>query len=121
MDGLSGERHSATSRMRHMALLLMSGGLIAATESYSAEPNGRLPVQSVSRVHQTTYGAVPNNDAQVVCEHEDWRTKQWDEHRWGGRLHARTQAHSNEKEAWHLYIRGVGPAIHERPVARPFW
>lgn len=121
MNGLSGERPSATSRIRQMALLLIAGGMIASTRSDSAEPGARLPVQPVSRVHRTTSGAVPNNDAQLNCEHEDWRTKQWDECRWGGRLHARSQAYSNEKEAWHLYIRGVGPAIHERPVARPYW
>ena len=121
MSGLSVERQSAARRIRQVALLLIAGGMIASTRSDSAEPGARLPVQSVSRVHRTTSGAVPNNDAHLNCEHEDWRTKQWDECRWGGRLHARSQAYSNEKEAWHLYIRGVGPAIHERPVARPYW
>ena len=120
MSSQLGER-STTRQLGHAALLLGAGLILGATELYSAEPGARLPVQPVSRVHRSTYGAVPSNDAQVVCEHEDWRTKQWDECRWGGRLHARSQAYCNEKEAWHLYIRGVGPAIHERPAARPFW
>lgn len=120
MSGLCGER-STTRRISHAAMLLGAGLMFASMELCSAEPGARLPVQTVGRVHRTSYGAVPSNDAQVICEHEDWRTKQWDESRWYGRMHVRTQAHSNEKEAWHLYIRGVGPAIHERPVARPCW
>ncbi len=103
------------------ALVCAAGLMFAASESYSAEPGAKVPVQTVGRVHRTHYGVVSNNDAHLNCEHEDWRTKQWDECRWGGRLLARSQAYSNEKEAWHLYIRGVGPAIHERPVTRPYW
>ncbi len=120
MRGLSSQRSSA-KRIGMVVMLLVTGWVLTASELYSAEPSARLPVQMVGRVQRSSFGVVPNNDAQMVCEHEDWRTKQWDESRWGGRLHARSQAYSNEKEAWHLYIRGVGPAIHERPVARPYW
>lgn len=120
MRGLSSQRPSA-KRIGMVVMFLATGWVLTASELYSAEPSARLPVQMVGRVQRSSFGVVPNNDAQMVCEHEDWRTKQWDESRWGGRLHARSQAYSNEKEAWHLYIRGVGPAIHERPVARPYW
>ncbi len=103
------------------ALVCGAGLMFTASESYSAEPGAKVPAQAVGRVYRTAYGAVSNNDAHLNCEHEDGRTKQWDECRWGGRLHARPKAYCNEKEAWHLYIRGVGPAIHERPAARPYW
>lgn len=86
----------------------------------AAEPATKASIQTVGffrPAHRQSY--MPANDARVNCEHENWRTKQWDESCWYGRVHAKTQAFSREKEAWHLYIRGAGPAIHERPTGNP--
>lgn len=90
-----------------------------------ADTEVKVPVRTVGLFHRIGWhrsGANPGNDPEVLCEPENWRTKKWDESCWGGRLHNMTQQHSLNKEAWHLYIRGVGPAIHERPPGSPcFW
>lgn len=43
----------------------------------------------------------------------------WDRAPRTGSICDRWHAHHNEKKAWHYYIRGVGPAVHERSPGRP--
>ena len=118
------------NRIIHRAAVctILSMGVVLAQwgRVEGAEREVKVPVRPVGLFHRIGWqhsGAHQNNDAEAFCEPENWRTKKWDESCWGGRLHNMTQQHSLNKEAWHLYIRGVGPAIHERPPGSPcyFW
>ncbi|MBM4075940.1 MAG: hypothetical protein FJ267_09885 [Planctomycetes bacterium] len=95
-------------------------GLSFLSNVWMVEAQDRV-VQVERATMVTQHHTIHDNDAIPACECEDWRTKQWDVRTWGGRFHSRTQAFSREKEAWHLYIRGAGPAIHERSHGRPCW
>jgi hypothetical protein len=119
MNGPAAREPDLRSRLILGLMLAIAGSSLVSEEAFSAD--GKMIIQPVSHARRVSYGSVPQNDAQVICEQDNWRTKQWDESRWGGRTHARFQAYSLEKEAWHLYLRGVGPAIHERPASKPFW
>jgi hypothetical protein len=98
-------------------------GLIAAgsLSSLAAEPASSGHVQQVA-YHRQAYALGTNSTGDADCPHEvrDWRTVRYDESRCYGRFRARLQAHSLQSEAWHMYIRGYGPAIHERPVTSPY-
>ncbi len=111
-------RDSKLKRMIACTFLLTASNILGIQALAGDQPI-KVPVKTVGLFHRTGWYTTAGNDADVMCEQENWRTKQWDESRWGGRLHARTQAHAREKEAWFLYIRGAGPAIHERSPGQP--
>ncbi|MCX7394042.1 MAG: hypothetical protein NTW75_07925 [Planctomycetales bacterium] len=103
-------------------LLLLTHGTSVLPKVDSGEPRSTVPRIPVELVRQELrYGTTQNNEELSNWEAKNWRTHQWDERRLGGRLHAATQSLSLQKEAWHYYIRGVGPAIHERPPGRVCW
>ena len=112
-------------RVAICSILWMGVALVQMAQVEAAETEVKIPVRPVGLFHRIDWHwpwSNPSNEAPVFCETENWRTKQWDESCWGGRLHTMTQEHSRNKEAWHLYIRGVGPAIHERSPGSPcFW
>lgn len=110
------------------AALLMGVVTIGSDRVESAEPQAHIPVKTVSQFHRTGWcWFSKTTDAPAECDYlepGDIPLAPWDRaHRSGclcdrclcDRLHA----HHEEKKAWHYYIRGVGPAVHERSPGRP--
>ena len=111
------------------ALLLMGALVITPDCSEASEPYGQIPVQKVGLFHRTgwcwfsgasdapaTNGALPVYEC---LEIGDVPLAPWDRAGRVSGLCNRWYARHEEKKAWHYYIRGTGPAIHERSPGRP--
>ena len=137
----------SVQRVTFCAALLMGGVTIGLNRVESAEPQVQIPVKTVSLFHRTGWcWFSKTTDAPAECDYlepGDIPLAPWDRaHRsccLCDRLHAhhdgrcrptclfscpcglcdRLHAHHEEKKAWHYYIRGVGPAVHERSPGRP--
>jgi hypothetical protein len=110
-------------RWTYGAALLMAAAMAGLDRVESAEPQRPIPVHQVSLFHRagsTWSPETANAPAQYGClEYGDIPQAPWDR---TGRIFYlcdRWHARHEEKKAWHYYIRGVGPAVHERSPGRP--
>ena len=119
-------------RLTFCMALLMGAAMVGEGRVEAAEPRTQVKVQPVGLFHRTGWHwfAEPS-DAPPVCDYlepGDIPLTPWDRTPRPcclgncfskcclcDRLHA---CHE-EKKAWHYYIRGVGPAYHERSPGRP--
>ena len=92
----------------------------------SAEPQGQIPVQKVRQFRQASWNwfsetpVVTDTPPVYEClEIGDIPLAPWDRAGRVSGLNNRWIARHEEKKAWHYYIRGVGPAVHERSPGRP--
>lgn len=110
-------------RLTFSAALLMGAAMAGQDRVESAEPPAQISGQKVSLIHRTgpnSYSEVADAPDNCNClEIGDIPLAPWDRTgricRFCDRWHARRE----EKKAWHYYIRGVGPAVHERSPGRP--
>ena len=65
-------------------------------------------------VYGTEADASCDEEASFCSSCRDWLHASF----WNCCLYRRTVEHHREKQFYHMYIRGFGPAIHERPVGR---
>ncbi len=123
-----------TESVRNMtfsAALLLGAVTFGPVRVESAEPQARVPVKTVGLlpVRSASLFHFPGwrwfsepTDAPAECDYlepGDIPLAPWDR---AGRvcgLDNRWHARHEEKKAWHYYIRGVGPAVHERSPGRP--
>lgn len=107
------------------AALLMGAAVVGSDRVESAESPGQIPVQQVGLFHRTSqielsepchaypvYAPLEVGDIPLAPWDRAGRVCRWDNRR---------LARHEEKKAWHYYIRGVGPAVHERSPGRPCW
>lgn len=112
-------------RVTFCAALLMGTAIVGQERAESAEP--WCPPQSPSNGLLNRMGlydlsaAIDAPFQRQPCEPGDIPLTPWDRAPRSGSLCDRWQAHHEEKKAWHYYIRGVGPAVHERSPSRPCW
>ena len=91
--------------------------MVGSERVESAEPQVR--VQTVGLFHQTGWRG---SDAPAECDYlepGDIPLTPWDRAGRVSGLCNRWHTRHEEKKAWHYYIRGVGPAFHERSPGRP--
>lgn len=110
-------------RLTCCAAILMGSALAGQDGVESAEQPCRVPDQSYGSrnlrdLHEPS-GTTDVSFNRVACEPGDIPLAPWDRAPRAGGLCNRWQAHHEEKKAWHYYIRGVGPAVHERSPGRP--
>ena len=113
----------SVQNMTFCAALLMGAVMVGQGRAESAEPQVQIPVQKVSLFHRTSRSSFSETaDVPAECddlEPGDIPLAPWDR---AGRvcgLGNRCHTRHEEKKAWHYYIRGVGPAVHERSPGRP--
>ena len=81
------------------------------------------PRQTVSQVNYGPPPAMYTSGMDASCEQNPAFCSTcragWHETCWNHScLYRRITEHHREKQSYHMYIRGYGPAIHERPVGR---
>jgi hypothetical protein len=105
------------------ATLLMGTATIDLNRVESAEPRAQVPIQQVGLFHRTAWGwSTETADVPAACDNVepgDIPIAPWDRAPRSCGLLSRWHACHCEKKAWHYYIRGVGPAVHERSPGRP--
>lgn len=97
--------------------LLLGAVAVASNRVESAEPHHQLQAQEYGAFNLSDSNDVPYY--RVPCEPGDIPLAPWDRAGRVSGLCNRWHVRHEEKKAWHYYIRGVGPAVHERSPGRP--
>ena len=113
-------------RLTFCAALLAATAAIGPALVESAEPPGQFPEQKVRQYRHVSwnwfsYTSYMSDTPPVYecLEVGDIPLAPWDRTGRVSGLNNRWIARHEEKKAWHYYIRGVGPAVHERSPGRP--